>query len=94
VVKLNLHTHTCTLTSWLSSSHICSVPKIEENGGLIIIHFLKVITQNITPKVDGNGAFSYIVIKMINNDPYLDYFSPSLLDDNFIVKQSSKFGLF
>ena len=30
--------------------HICSVPKMDGNGGPIIIHFWKVF--NITPKVD------------------------------------------
>ena len=34
----------------LSMVHICSVPKMDGNGGPIIIHFWKVF--NITPKVD------------------------------------------
>jgi len=44
---------------------------MDGNGGPIIIHFWKVF--NITPKVDWNDAFSYIVTKMSNNHPYLDY---------------------
>ena len=35
---------------------------------------------------------SYIVTKMSNNHPYVDCSSLPLLDDSFIMKQSSKFG--
>ena len=52
------------------------------------------LTWYFNPKVDGNGTFSYIVTKMSNNDPHLDCFSLPLLDDTFVIKQSSKFGLF
>jgi len=89
------HMHTYFIVTLICSFEVCSIPKMEGNAVPIIIHFWKVFTQKIfTPKVDGNGTFSYIVTKMNNNNPILDCSSLPLLDVTFIVKQSSIFGLF